>query len=149
MICEILASIELASLETPTLRFIPWSEIRDRSPKREAPDLVAGAPRPDGIIGLEYAGAAPRYRFFAIEADRGSMPVCRTGASQSSIQGKLAAYRSAYSQDWHRTALGIPNLIVLIVTLDHRRAQRILQLTAEGGAGDRRFSYRHCRSGEL
>jgi hypothetical protein len=82
MICEVLASIELGARQYPNIRLIPWPEILAR-----APDITHASPTPfrvqvpgsggtavpDGLFGLEYSGSGKKvYRFFALEADRGT-----------------------------------------------------------------------------
>ncbi len=38
---------------------------------------------PDGVFGLEYrSSGAPLYRFFALEIDRGTMPIARAKPGQ-------------------------------------------------------------------
>lgn len=134
MICECLASIEIATALRPGLRLVPWPEILARAPdevrRSMAPFQIpgpAGPIVPDGVIGIEYAGDAGRtYRFFALEADRGTMPLERSDGRQTSLLGKLAAYRAAIGLAQYRSHLGIPNLFVLTVTNDPTRQQSAL-----------------------
>jgi hypothetical protein len=131
MTCEILASIEIAMRVDPVLRFIPWGEIRDRAPQQGS-GLFRGELRPDAVFGIEYRGAnRQRYRFFALEVDRGTMPICRRRAGQSSITGKIATYRSAFDREWNRSVLGVPNLLLLVVTLTRSRAETISSFVAQ------------------
>ena len=85
MVATITASIELVVLNRPELRFIPQHEILVRAEttlrfpvpfnnamtgKRETRDLI-----PDALFGLEYRRGSQRsYRFFLVEADRGTEP---------------------------------------------------------------------------
>src|SRR3569832_2854121 len=93
MICEALASIELAVRVTEGLRFIPWSELLSRAPETtrlsptpfRLPNPAGGYLVPDGVFGLEYEAEGERsYRFFALEVDRGTMPIARPAAHQTS-----------------------------------------------------------------
>ena len=81
---------------------------------------------PDGLFGLEYARDGQKlYRFFALEADRNTMPVKRSNLEQTSYLRKVLAYRQIITQDIHRSHLGLPNLLVLTVTTNEPpRAQR-------------------------
>ena len=133
MICECLASIELATRSLPQVRFIPWSEILARAPEQTRasalPQKVAvsgGAVIPDGLFGLEYqAEGGKAYRFFTLEADRGTMPVSRSNGAQTSCLGKLALYGEIIARGLHKLHWGIPNLLVLTVTTDARRLENI------------------------
>ena len=72
---------------------------------------------PDGLFGIEYgSGGTKAYRFFALEADRGTMPVVRSGAGQTSYLAKLASYQKIIGSRTFKTHLGLPNLLVLTLT---------------------------------
>jgi hypothetical protein len=104
MICEILASIELGVRTHPNLRFVSWSEILAKAPEETRnsphpfripvlPSQASGGDWsvqrgayivPDGLFGLEYTiGEKKSYRFFALEADRATMPVARSAVGQT------------------------------------------------------------------
>ncbi|MEJ1967773.1 MAG: replication-relaxation family protein [Rhizomicrobium sp.] len=143
MICEMLASIELAARARPSLRFIAWPEILQRAPADTRTNAIpfripvpsGGFLVPDGLFGLEYGGPQKSYRFFALEADRGTMPVSRTGRSQTSLLGKLEGYRSIIAQQRYKAHWGVPNLLVLTVTSNAGRLARALQgLEGAGGS---------------
>ncbi len=132
MICEALASIELAAMEKSDLRFVPLPEILAKAPEpirtasfslRIPVDHDNGTfVVPDALFGLEYRdGARPSYRFCALEADRGTMPVVRADKRQTSLIGKLDAYRKALACGVHRRHLGIPNLLVLVLATSAAR----------------------------
>jgi hypothetical protein len=146
MVCEILASIELGVRERPDLRFIAWPEILAKAPAgtRESPmpfRLPATTPSgwvvPDGLFGIEYAASDKKgYRFFALEADRSTMPVARSNPEQTSYLKKIAAYRDVISRQAHKTRWGLPNLLVLTVTSSESRAADIMQrIEGEPGGG--------------
>jgi len=139
MICEVLASIELATQQRGDVRFIPWGEIKCRRPGgvcTDAPSL-GSAVKPDALFGIEYQrGDRKLYRFFAVEADRGTMPIIRGDTRQTSLIGKVAAYRDGFARQWYKTELGIPNLLLLIVTISQRRADHLCQeVAAQADAG--------------
>jgi len=130
MICEVLASIDLGVRANPNLRLIAWPEILERAPEvtRSSPTPYrAAVPSggylvPDGLFGLEYVqGATKAYRFFALEADRGTMPIVRSNPNQTSLMGKIAAYRQIIAQRVHKTHWGVPNLLVLTITASEAR----------------------------
>lgn len=139
MVCEVVASIELAAMTDPMLRFIPLTEILAKAPEsaRTAsfPLRLPVGPTadrfvvPDALFGLEYlSGARPSYRFFALEADRGTMPISRTAGIQSSLAGKLGAYGELFACEAYRRHLGVPNLLVLMVTTSERRIAALLDV---------------------
>jgi hypothetical protein len=136
MVCELLASIELGMRQCTRLRFITWPQILAKAPAatRMSPrpflfpaTASSLAVAPDGMFGIEYdVDGGKAYRFFALEADRGTMPVIRSNEKQTSYLGKLAAYREIVSTRAYKTHLGIPNLLVLTVTTSKTRATDII-----------------------
>ncbi|MBX3490334.1 replication-relaxation family protein [Parvibaculum sp.] len=154
MICEVLAAIELATVSDPNLRFIAWPEILAKAPKATRNDahpmrlpvsarldktivLSREYVVPDGLFGLEYRMTGERsYRFFALEIDRGTMPIHRSNALQSSFSAKLRAYRDIAERDVHKSRLGIPNLLILTVTSSETRKDNMMStLSNEAGRG--------------
>jgi hypothetical protein len=153
MICECLASIELGVRQQPSLRFISWQEILAKAPERTcskdnpfAIPITISYPRPgsgvthsaevkaipDGLFGLEYARDGQKlYRFFALEADRNTMPVKRASLERTSCLRKVLAYRQIVTQDIHRSHLGLPNLLVLTVTTNEQHMRNIMALVKE------------------
>ena len=141
MICEVLASMELATRATPGLRFIAWPEILARAPDAtrasEAPFRLplpsGGYLVPDGVFGIEYrSSGASSYRFFALEADRGTMPVARSREGQTSYLGKLTSYREIVSRRVHKSHLAISTFLVLtLTTSDARLSELIRRLEGE------------------
>ncbi len=136
MVSEILASIELAVRAAPRLRFISPQEVIARAPDqaRKAGNPLemsasGGKLIPDGLFGIEYGSKA--YRFFALEADRNTMPSTRSDLRQSSFLKKLVAYRTIVAERLYKTHWGIPNLLVLTVTTSDAH-MRSLMTTLEG-----------------
>jgi hypothetical protein len=138
MVCEVLASIELGIRERPDLRFIAWPEMLAKTPAATRQSnlpfrlpAASGGVVPDGLFGIEYAKDAKKaYRFFALEVDRGSMPVARSKRNQTSYLGKIAAYRDAIASQLHKTHWGLPNLLILTVTTsDVRIADMVAPFT--------------------
>lgn len=155
MICEALASMELAVRDDARLRFIAWPEILARAPEVvrtsgkpfHLPVPSGGYVVPDGVFGIEYrSGGAKTYRFFALEADRGTMPIARTDPKQSSYLGKLAAYGEIVARQVHKTHWGIPNLLVLTLTTG---AARCSEMVAKLGTGDPAFLFKSAEGSAL
>lgn len=141
MMCQCLASLELATLARSGLRFIPWPEILARAPQEtrtsRSPFRLAGPAGeivPDGLFGLEYRSTGKSaYRFFTLEVDRGTMPLMRSGGSHTSYLAKLATYRGIIQCGVAKAELGIPNLFVLTVTTNRLRLSSLLQLASQQG----------------
>ncbi len=154
MICEILASIELAARDDPGVRFVSWLEVLAKAPEltRTAPyplsiPLTGGKDGylvPDAVFGLEYlTDGRKTYRFFALEADRSTMPVVRSSPEQSSYRRKILAYLEIIARHLHRTYLGVPNLFVLTVTTSKaHKAHMIASLKAVTGCGSTIFLFK-------
>lgn len=83
---------------------------------------------PDRVFALEYAdhsGQTQRVHFF-LEADRGTMPVVRSGLTQTSFYRKLIAYEATWVQKIHQRKLGIHRFRVLTVTTNAMRVKSLL-----------------------
>jgi len=144
LICACLASLELSTLSQPNVRFIPWAEILNRAPSStrdsDLPFRIRGSNSaaliPDGLFGFEYdIDGRKSYRFFALELDRGTMPVMRSNRNQTSYTSKLAAYREIIAYQVHKTYWGVPNLLVLTVTISETRMADMMS-RLKGQAGD-------------
>ncbi|MCC7082168.1 MAG: hypothetical protein IT530_15965, partial [Burkholderiales bacterium] len=87
--------------------------------------------------GLEYpvAGGGKRYRFFALEADRGTEPLRPRDRTRSSILQKLDGYLHVRRRESFRERFGVPNLLVLIVTTSVQRLEAMIALTADAAGG--------------
>jgi hypothetical protein len=159
MICEVLASIELEIREHPDLRFIPWPEILAKAPEStrqsvQPYQLPAGDEQasvvPDAIFGIEYRGNGRKaYRFFAVEADRGTMPIVRTDKRKTSLAAKLSAYREATSQGSHQAHWGVPNLLVLVVTLSSSHQENLLKSVTGVDGGNTAILFQSVAATEL
>jgi len=152
MVCEILASIELATRHYPGLRFIPWPEIIAKAPEAtrasenpfQIPVPIGVLPGsslscgtttyvvPDALFGLEYQTENKRsFRFFAVEADRASMPIVRNNLRQTSFRKKVLAYRGLAESGIDKAHFGLPNLLVLTVTTNASHMKNIMSLIRE------------------
>lgn len=146
MICEVLASIELAVQSAPETAFVPLPTILTKAPvsihrAKHPLRLIVGANPgafvvPDALFGLRYdSGGKNAYRFFAVEADRGTMPIVRTRTGQTSLLAKLTTYQHAIATQAHKAQLGIPNLLVLTITTSEARLRAIIR-QLDGRTGD-------------
>jgi len=159
MICDVVSAIEFGIRDNPNLRFIAWPEIL-QSPKmpvssRDCPNPLAmpvsvsyACPQtknfyrsdkpliPDAVFGIEYNSIGHKqYRFFALEADRNTEPVTRGNLEQSSYLRKILQYREIAARSLYKTQWGLPNLLVLSVTVNDRHMQNLMQLVDELTAG--------------
>ncbi|MBV9570005.1 MAG: replication-relaxation family protein [Alphaproteobacteria bacterium] len=156
MICQCLASIELAAQAQSDLRFIAWPEILSRAPEATRTSAypfrlegAGGAIIPDAVFGLEYrAEGKSAYRFFALEIDRGTMPLNRSNNSLTSYLAKLSAYRDILAGDIPKSRWGVPNLFVLTVTFSGERLSNMLQCASERG-GSPRFLFKSLSEAAL
>ena len=84
---------------------------------------------PDRIFALEYAGHGGEMQrvYFFLEADRGTMPVVRSGLTQTSFYRKLIAYEATWTQKIHQRKLGIHRFRVLTVTTNAVRVTSLLE----------------------
>ena len=153
MICDCMASIELGVRQSQNLRFISWQEIIAKAPestrKLDNPfaipvSILHTVPRtgamqradikivPDALFGLEYTQDGPKaFRFFVLEADRNTLPVARSDLQQTSYLRKILAYRQISAQSIHKSHLGLPNLLVLIVATNEAHMASIMSLVRE------------------
>src|ERR1019366_1552149 len=79
---------------------------------------------PDRVFALEWG---ENRAYFFLEADRGTMPITRENASQSSFHRKLLAYEATWTQNLHRTRFGFNRFRVLTVTTGANRAQHLAE----------------------
>ena len=151
-ICECLASIEFATRQRPDVRLVSWPEVLAKAPESTRTSVVpfrvptssaGGAVQPDGFFALEYRSEAKKaYRFFALEVDRGTMPVQRTNEKQTSYLAKLAMYLDVITRQLHKSYLGIPNLFVLTVTMDRTRLDDIMRKFGESAGAQALFLFK-------
>jgi hypothetical protein len=135
------ASIELATLQRPDVSFIPQHEILERAEttlswpvriKNIASDqFVRKDLKPDALFGLIYhTDQGDKFRFFVVEADRGTEPVTSRNWNRKSFERHLAQYEAyitvkAYKEHLNLTA----NLLVLNVVPDAERIELMRRQT--------------------
>lgn len=154
MACEVLASIEIAAIADPNLRFISSHEILLKAPEATRNELYpfripyrqsgrSSCIVPDGIFGLEYARDGRKsYRFFALEVDRATMPVMRSNLGQTSYTTKMLAYREIIARNIYKSYLGLPNLLVLTVTINERHKDQIMNRLGELAGSSTAFLFK-------
>jgi hypothetical protein len=143
MVACITASIELATLDDPGLTFIPQHEILKRAGaslrypvpftnpatgKSETCDLI-----PDAIFGLEYQQEGKSYyRFFVVEADRGTEPSRAQKFNRKSHLRNILQYREYAGRGLYKEHLKLTaGLLVLNVTTSERTMENMLKLVQE------------------
>ena len=157
MACEVLASIELAAIADPNLRYISSQEILAKAPEATRNSLhpfripchQSGAVTfivPDGLFGLEYLSDGKKsYRFFALEVDRATMPVTRTNRDQTSYLAKLLAYRQVLAHQTYKAHLGLPNFFVLTATISEQHQQSTMSALQNETGGSTAFLFKVLR----
>lgn len=165
MVSDIMVALELACRTTPGVRFITRDELalpaavqKTREPfhwhvnvsTRHRVGVI-----PDAVFGLEYADL-PEGRnraWFFLEADRGTMPVLRQNLDQTSFFRKTLAYEATWTQNLHRTRLGLHRFRVLTVTSSTQRAAHLAEACAQLERGQGLFIFRSLndllQSGDL
>jgi hypothetical protein len=149
MTCEVLASIELACRDRDDIRFISWPEILAKAPeatKQSAKPFVLAADSevvvPDALFGLEYRREGRKaFRFFALEADRGTMPIARASKQGTSLLGKLVTYQKVLANEVYRARLGIPNLLILTLTAGASRGIELVKRFGEAAGEAPQFLF--------
>jgi len=143
LICAFLASAELTARTVAGLRFIGWPEILERAPAatraKALPfrlDFGGVGLVPDAVFGLEYSTDGRKsYRFFALEIDRGTMPVSRSSNDQTSYAAKLAAYHQIITRSLYRAQWGTSTLLILTATTTGARLASMLPHVPRGIEG--------------
>ena len=124
---EVLA---LAPEETRAAREpLRWSVNKTVMGRREVFSVV-----PDGLFGLRFADDTAAY--FALEVDRGTIPITRTDANgtpawRKSIAYKLATYWEAWKAGQHGKQFGLKQMRVAFVTSSRERVEHMLDVVGE------------------
>ncbi len=158
MVSCITASIELATLERSDNRFIPQAEILSRADakiryptkivdpktgKALTKDLI-----PDALFGLEYSVKDQHYyRFFLVEADRGTEPATSSNFNRKSHLRSILQYRAYIGRGRYKRHLGLTSsLMVLTVLTDVTKLRKMMTLTHDvsGPAGNSYMLFRTC-----
>ncbi|HWY31195.1 MAG TPA: replication-relaxation family protein [Candidatus Acidoferrum sp.] len=150
LVSDVMVSIELACQKSGDVRLLHEDELALQSKHSEfqwrvkVPDHgVTLGVVPDRVFALEYAdlsGQTQRAYFF-LEADRGTMPVVRSGLTQTSFYRKLLAYEATWTQKVHQRKLGIHRFRVLTVTTNAMRVMSLLEACSRLNRGHGLFLF--------
>jgi Replication-relaxation len=133
MTAAITAKTELDAVQNG-LRFVASGEIMQHPKCPEStrsasnPLAIRAAGRviiPDALYGIDYGG---KFKFWALEADRGTEPLKGRGRASRYIADKIDAYQAALKTEAYRHTWGIPILSVRIVCESTLRAEHIGRL---------------------
>jgi len=140
LVSDVMVWIELACRKSSTVRLLYEDELA--LPSEQKPfqwhvkvrehGITLGAV-PDRVFALQYtdhAGQVQRVYFF-LEADRGTMPVVRSGLTQTSFYRKLLAYEATWTQKIHQRKLGINRFRLLTVTTNAMRVKSLLEACSQ------------------
>jgi hypothetical protein len=164
MVAQIMASIELGTVQHPNVRLITWAEIlaSENTPRATRESAAPASIRvtyslrdktqtteviADGHpFGLERVIDRKRtYLFFpGIEADCGTEPIDASDAERSSILKKFTAYTAIAEQCIYRSHFGFPNFFVPFVTTTAPRLRSMTELLDRltGGRGSKMFLFK-------
>ena len=134
-VADVMVAIELACRKRDGIRLLYEGELALRSERQpfqwrvKTQNGIKLGIIPDRVFALEYPdqnGQTQRVHFF-LEADRGTMPVVRSGLTQTSFYRKLLAYEATWTQKIHQRHLGIHRFRVLTVTTNAMRVKSLLE----------------------
>lgn len=157
MVSCITASIELAAIERDYLTYIPQSKILERAetelrfPARindtESGNEVTKVLIPDALFGLEYRRQGDSYfRFFILEADRGTEPATSKNFNRKSHLRNLLQYRDYIGNGRYKQHLKLTApLLILNVSADQTKLKKMIALTKEqsGPQGNSYMLFQH------
>ena len=122
LISEIIVSLKLAARSIPGVHILH----HDETPKWKVP-LRGSAPVtviPDAMFSIQHNGDTI---LFALEADRGTMPVQSANRSRSSIARKLTAYEASWRGNIFRQRFGATRVQILTITTSAARLASITE----------------------
>jgi DNA-binding Lrp family transcriptional regulator len=139
LVSDVMVSLELACRKHDGVRLLYEDELALRSERQpfqwrvKVQSGVRLGVVPDRVFALEYTGenGQPERVHFFLEADRGTMPVVRSGLTQTSFYRKLIAYEATWTQKIHQRRLGIHRFRVLTVTTVAARVKSLLDVCSQ------------------
>ena len=138
-VADVMVAIELACRKHDGIRLLYEDQLALRSERQpfqwrvKTREGVKLGVIPDRVFALEYPdqnAQTQRVHFF-LEADRGTMPVVRSGLTQTSFYRKLLAYEATWTQKIHQRHLGIHRFRVLTVTTIAARVKSLLEACSQ------------------
>ena len=139
LVSDVMVSLELACRKHDGIKLLYEDQLALRSERQplqwrvKTPGGIRLGVIPDRVFALEYMdqiGRPERVHFF-LEADRGTMPVIRSGLTQTSFYRKLIAYEATWTQKIHQRRLGIHRFRVLTVTTVAARVKSLLEACSQ------------------
>jgi DNA-binding Lrp family transcriptional regulator len=138
-VADVMVAIELACRKRDGIRLLYEDQLALRSERQpfqwrvKTREGVKLGVIPDRVFALEYPdqNAQPQRVYFFLEADRGTMPVVRSGLTQTSFYRKLLAYEATWTQKIHQRHLGIHRFRVLTVTTIAARVKSLLEACSQ------------------
>jgi DNA-binding Lrp family transcriptional regulator len=138
-VADVMVAIELACRKRDGIRLLYEDQLALRSERQpfqwrvKTPGGIKLGIIPDRVFALEYPdqNAEPQRMHFFLEADRGTMPVVRSGLTQTSFYRKLLAYEATWTQKIHQRHLGIHRFRVLTVTTIAARVKSLLEACSQ------------------
>jgi DNA-binding Lrp family transcriptional regulator len=139
LVSDVMVAIELACRKRDGIRLLYEDQLALRSERQpfqwrvKRQDGIKLGIIPDRVFALEYPdqNAEPQRVYFFLEADRGTMPVVRSGLTQTSFYRKLLAYEATWTQKIHQRHLGIHRFRVLTVTTIAARVKSLLEACSQ------------------
>jgi len=140
MVSSITASIRLAADACEDLSYIPQGDILERADTDLSYSVTYTDPtskkqvtkhlQPDALFGLEYKTPdGPRYRFFIVEADRGTEPLTSMNRNRKSILRSFMQYEAYVRGGLYKQHLKLTSpLLVLNVFSDEARMRKTMEL---------------------
>src|ERR1035437_8995334 len=116
LVSDVMVSIELACRKSGDVRLLYEDQLALQSKRNQF----------QWQEKVHHHGAMQRVYFF-LEADRGTMPVVRSGLKQTSFYRKLLAYEATWTQKVHQRKLGIHRFRVLTITTNAMRVTSLLE----------------------
>jgi hypothetical protein len=135
LVSDVMVSLELACRKHDGIKLLYEDELAlhsERQPLQwrvKTRDGIKLGVIPDRVFALENQdqNAQPERVHFFLEADRGTMPVVRSGLTQTSFYRKLLAYEATWTNKIHQRHLGIHRFRVLTVTTNAMRVTSLLK----------------------
>ena len=89
--------------------------------------------KPDRFLGIEFENRAANQnvRYYAIELDRGTMPIKSASMDKASIQRKFLAYQMTYDEKLLKEHFAIPHAYVLFICHSDRRRNHMIEAAQE------------------
>ena len=158
LVSDVMVSLELTCRRHGGVRFLNSDDLplpaatRSRlEPFRWKVSLNGGTRLgvvPDCVFGLEFEDQpADRNRaYFFLEADRGTMPITRSGLHHSSFHRKFLAYEATWLQELHRKHFGFHRFRVLTVTTSTDRLRHLVEACRQLDRGQGLFLFTDLNS---